>query len=47
MAGEGALLIPREVDCEFLDSCPPAPVSEPCVILYAECGYEGMNTKIC
>jgi len=47
MAGAGSWIIPGEVDCEFLDSCPPGPVSQECVILYAECDYEGMNTRIC
>jgi len=48
MAGDGSWIVPGEVDCEFLNSCPPSgPPSSPCVFLYAECDYTGMNIKIC
>jgi hypothetical protein len=48
MAGEGSWIIPGEVECEFPGGCDePEPEDETCVILYAGCDYEGMNTRIC
>jgi len=47
MSGPGSWIIPGEVDCEFLNSCPPTGTPTVCVTLYAECGFEGMRTKIC
>jgi len=48
MAGDGSWIIPQTVDCEFPGAC-DTPVDEHdlCVLLYEECNYEGINTRIC
>lgn len=48
MAGHGSWVNIGEIDCEELGNCDePEEEETTCVILYAECGYEGMNTRIC
>lgn len=48
MAGDGSWVIVDDIDCEDLGNCvEPEPETETCVFLYAECGYSGMNTRIC
>merc|ERR1711939_930859 len=35
------------IDCELVGSCEPEEEGEECVVLYADCDYKGMSTRIC
>jgi len=48
MAGEGSWVKIGEAGCEdVFENCEAPTETHFCVMLYSECGYTGMNTKIC